>query len=907
MTAIATIAALSGAAALVFENLWFRSASIALGSSVWSSAIVLSAFMAGLASGSVGATRIEPRIKRPLHAYGWVEIAIGATGLGVLLVLPQLSGLLAPAVAPAESSLVAVNVVRFCVSFFLLAIPAAGMGATLPLLLGALAGSPAEFGGKLGWVYGANTIGALVGVLACELVLVPRIGVAGAGLVAAALNGIAALLAFARAAVQRTPARTNRARKAAAKPERVPLGRPLPFLVAGFACGAIFLAFEVATFRFLLLFFTALSTNFAVMLAVVLGGLAIGGFAATWRIRRQADVAGLLPMAALLAGTALALSYRLFPYGLSRALTLDTTLAIVVSVVIFALPLSVISGLLFTALGQALYRTGLRDARAAGLLTASNTVGAMAGSMLTGLFLIERVGLERLFLLLAIAYGAVAVLLIAAIAPASVAWRRPAVLVSMALFSGGLLLFPIGQMDAVFLRFPINALTEAGERRVALKEGQLETVQLLRADSLGRPEYYRLVTNNHSMSASDPRHRRYMRLFAHLPSILHPAPESVALFGVGLGVTAKALTEDSRFTAIDIVDLSPDIPAMVPLVFPGVDENPLADPRVRLHVEDGRFFLASTSERYDVITAEPPPPHYAAISNLYSREFFTLVADRLKPGGMATYWLPVHDLKVDEARAIVAAFTDAFPETTLWTGSGLDWILMGLKPPGGGVNDEAFRGWWTRPPASQRLREIGIERPEVLGSLFIADGPRLRAWVGGTPPLTDNFPRRISLAAPREADDTAAFVTFMTASERPVNFIASPLIESLWPEGLRAASLNEFRRQSAVDAILSLPRLTVSDLQRLFGDGPIDPLLVKALFWRHGVDFDRAHALLRDAPDFQGVGVAEYRAQVALMNGDFGEAADWLARSVSPKAAEFATIRAYCLARAERPPSPASP
>jgi spermidine synthase len=84
----AAIAALSGAAALIFEHLWFRSASIALGSSMWSSAIVLSAFMAGLALGSVGAMWAEPRLARPLKAYAWIEIAIGLTGLAVLVALP---------------------------------------------------------------------------------------------------------------------------------------------------------------------------------------------------------------------------------------------------------------------------------------------------------------------------------------------------------------------------------------------------------------------------------------------------------------------------------------------------------------------------------------------------------------------------------------------------------------------------------------------------------------------------------------------------------------------------------------------------------------------------------------------------------------------------------------------------
>ena len=102
-------------------------------------------------------------------------------------------------------------------------------------------------------------------------------------------------------------------------------------------------------------------------------------------------------------------------------------------------------------------------------------------------------------------------------------------------------------------------------------------------------------------------------------------------------------------------------------------------------------------------------------------------------------------------------------------------------------------------------------------------------------------------------------------------------------------------RQSLVDAILSLPALRVEDMRRLLGPDPRDPLLVKALFWRHYFDFDRARTLLSSTPGLQGPGVAEYRAQLALMNGNPREAADWLAQSVSPRAHELAAIRVYCL------------
>ena len=103
-----------------------------------------------------------------------------------------------------------------------------------------------------------------------------------------------------------------------------------------------------------------------------------------------------------------------------------------------------------------------------------------------------------------------------------------------------------------------------------------------------------------------------------------------------------------------------------------------------MHIEDGRQFLLLTTGRYDVITAEPPPPHNAGIVNLYSREYFDLVRERLVDGGVVTYWLPTRDLTSGEAWSITAGFCGAFPDCTLWTGYGLDWMLAGTRGLGSG-------------------------------------------------------------------------------------------------------------------------------------------------------------------------------------------------------------------------------
>ena len=82
--------------------------------------------------------------------------------------------------------------------------------------------------------------------------------------------------------------------------------------------------------------------------------------------------------------------------------------------------------------------------------------------------------------------------------------------------------------------------------------------------------------------------------------------------------------------------------------------------------------------------------------------------------------------------------------------------------------------------------DISIAEPEMLGALFLADGARLRGWAAGAPPLTDNFPRRISLTAPRDEQDTGAFLAILNTPGAVSNFASGHAVGALWPSDLRA-------------------------------------------------------------------------------------------------------------------------
>jgi len=783
---------LSGVAGLVFETLWFHQAGLALGNSIWASSLVLAAFMGGLATGNGVAAVLGQRLRRPLVGYAALEGVIGIAGIALVVSLPLLTPMLAPFLGPLQDDPRALNAVRTGTAFLLMLVPSAAMGATLPLLTRTLFARDPRFGSALGRLYGWNTLGAVVGALLAEALLIERLGIRGSAFAAGAANWLAAGLAI---AVARSRMSEDMPTAAATRPEHTPLlGRSWRTLAAAFAAGTSLLALEVVWFRFLLLTVTGTTLAFAVMLAIVLGGIGLGGLIGARWLARRGDAFRHAPLIALLAGAACVLTYACFDalpnsFGSRSALTAWETLEVALPLM---LPTSLLSGVLFTLLGEGLHEDIASAPRCAGLLAFANTTGAMLGSLLGGFVLLPKIGIETSLALLAASYGVTAALALRS-------WPRTrvagiALATAAAAFTLGLALFPRGAMETRFLAHPASRFLQW--ETVLVRETLTETLSYLRRDLFGEPYAWRLLTNSHSMSSTARRDQRYMSLFVHWPVAVHRDMRSALLISYGVGVTATALIETPSLETIDVVDISAGILDTNRIIFPEPGSYPLDDPRVRVHVEDGRHFLQTTSDRFDLITGEPPPPKLAGIVNLYTREYFSLVHDRLADEGIASYWLPTKGLFEEDAFAILRAFCDAFPKCSLWSGAGWDWMMVGSRGEIAQVSQERLSRQWNDRRVATKLRGIGIERPAQLGALFLADAAQLRALTQETPPLEDDHPKRIRDAIPRPRPFFREFMQPAVARER---FRESAFVRELLSDDLREEVLDWFDEQGLID------------------------------------------------------------------------------------------------------------
>jgi spermidine synthase len=895
--AVCLIFFLSGAAALLFETLWFRLAGLVFGNSVWAASLVLASFMGGLALGNTLAARYGPRLRRPLRVYALIELVIGATGLGLVLLLPSLTAAILPVLRPFLGQPAVLNAVRLSLSFGLLLVPSTAMGATLPLLVKTLSDLDPNFGRTLGRLYGWNTLGAAAGALAGEGALIAALGLRGTG-------AVAALLDIAAAVVAAILSRRARAPEPAA-PEATPaaLGpRGLRLLAAAFLAGAILLALEVVWLRFLLLFLSGTSAAFASMLAVVLLGIGAGGLAASLWAGRDPAAHRWLPGVALLAGLASVLSYITFDraLGLAAADYTQAPRAVFLESAWLMLVVSFLSGLLFTLTGRAL-RDVVPDAtRATGLLTLANTTGAMLGAPLAGFALLPGLGMERSFFVLALSYGVVAVLVWTAGAAGAARPRAEWLLLGAAAAGFALFtaLFPFGLMNKRYIGRVVQRFAADGSRPIELQEGLTETVLVMRRDILGEPVEYRLVTNGFSMSGTGMMSDRYMKLFVYWPVALHPRIERALLISYGAGTTALALADSAGLTSIDVVDISKEILGMAPVLFPPPGRTPLQDPRVRVHVEDGRFFLASTTRRFDLITAEPPPPKHAGVVSLYSREYFRLVHDRLAEGGVATHWLPVFLMEPGDALSVIKAFCSVFEDCSLWSGAGFNWMLAGSRGGLVPVTEEELGRQWCDPVLAPKLREEALESPAILGTTFLGDAPFLEGLTRGVAPLVDDRPYRISASPPEPAVAFPYYRSLADTTAARRRFEESAAIRRLWPAALRAETLQMFDHERALDGYLLHPEGgLVPRLEALLLALTRTSSRTLVLWLLDSQESEMRIAARADRPGAPSESVDYLRAVDAMARRDYAECARRLAavRARIPGSPRIAVLRVMAL------------
>jgi spermidine synthase len=741
---LATSLLVTGACSLIYQQLWLRLLSLVFGVTVYAAATAIGAFMAGLALGGYLAGKLADRTARPLAWYGTSEIGAGTAALLTSAALAVTEDVYVDIVDVVGHGTGVTTLARLVLSFVVLTVPATIMGASTPLVLTAASARSGRIGERTGLLYAVNTAGAIIGTLLAGFVLIGEFGVAASFRGAAIVNIVvgAAMLAASWLVFERRPTGSPAVAAVDGHPRPgqgdaslddgggatgVDSGRRRLVLAVFVVSGFVSLALEIVWFRVLILYVESTTYAFSAMLAIVLLGIALGSAVVTPLMRMRVTWLQVLAWLEVAAGVAAlcSLAFLARSYGVADALDRvvpvgrGSSREVVVIAAVTILPTALLFGAAFP-IGVRLYaeRTD-HPGEAIGRFYALNLLGGIAGTIVAGFVLLPAIGSRGTVAVLAAMLLASGVLLLV-----STGQRMPALGAALAFVLLVVVALPDPWQAAVRRRLPDHRL-------VFDAEGAQSTVWVTEVDDGGRALYLDGLVQ----ASAEPFTLLVHEQIGLLPLALHPDPRDVLVVGLGGGVTPGAMGIFDEDLDITVVELSPEVVDAASR-FEAWNHGVLDQDHVDVRIDDGRNFLLTTDERYDVITADIIQPRTPGAGKLWSAEYWELARDALAPGGIVLQWVGTDRTRV-EYELIVRTFLTVFPHATVWESGTL---LVGTTDPLR-IDADAVAATLSDGTRAAALGRVGVTSVEDLLGRYTAGPKEIVRFVGDGPLLTDDLPR----------------------------------------------------------------------------------------------------------------------------------------------------------------------
>ena len=730
----------SGCAALIYEIVWFQLLQLVIGSSSISLGILLGTFMGGMCLGSLLLPRVIPPRQHPLRVYAFLELGIGAFGALILVSMPLVGGVYTAWAGEGVASIV----FRAVIAGICLLPPTMLMGATLPAISRWVKATP-EGVAWLGFFYGGNIAGGVLGSLAAGFYLLRVFDVVTATLAAVAINVVvfasASVLARRTAYIEEPPTTGLRAAGA------------WPVYTAIALSGTTALAAEVIWTRLLSLHFGATVYTFALILAVFLIGLGIGSTAGASLARTSPSPRRALGWCQLFICAALAwAAYQLteslpyWPINPSIATTPWFTMQLdFVRCLWVVLPGAMLWGASFPLALAAVATTEHDAARLAGGVYAANTVGAIVGSLATSFILIPWIGTSHSEQVIVIVSALSALLMLEpslsmtaktssslAFAPSALSAVSGTIVLAIAMIAAGLLARGIRPLPGLLVAYGRYSATRVGQADVIYVGEGLNA-------SVAVSELSNGVRNYHNagkvQASSEPQDMRLQRMLGHLTTLIPASPKTVLVIGCGAGVTAGAVSVDPAVEHETIAEIEPLVPRVVSTYFSEHNFDVVRNPKVHVRIDDARHFVETTSEKFDAVTSDPLDPWVKGAAMLYTAEFFDLVKKHLNPGGVVTLFVQLYESNTEAVKSEIGTFLEAFPNGVVFgntnEGKGYDLVLVGQVEPTK-IDVDAVQAKLQRPeyaPVQRSLREIGMNSAVDLFATYAGRRPDLEPWL----------------------------------------------------------------------------------------------------------------------------------------------------------------------------------
>ena len=754
---------LSGAAGLIYEVVWARQLTLFIGNTAIANAAVLTAFMLGLALGSLVLGRKADAIAKPLRLYALLEILIGCYGATT----PWLFDLLQLAYAD-FAGVVGVtgpysHLPRFLIAIVAMLIPTFLMGGTLPLLVKHFAHQLSEAQSVTSRVYGINTVGATLGAFCAGFLLLPSLGITDTLLLAAIINiivGIGVYRLLAGTGSQTARADSSKPVADVSKPPGS-IRRPTLLLVGFALSGFAALLYQVVWIHSLILVIGVSIYGFSTVLTVFLGGiglgsLLIGRFVKFTEPQRTLKLAFYLQLViALSAVVSLSLISQLpilFVSGwgmFHESFPLFQAYMFFLAAIVLLVP-TILLGALFPLITGLWSNSTGAVGRGVGEAYGANALGTIAGSAIGGLFILDWLGIEGSLYLASIVSILVAVMFWYMSSPTrSTLYRLMPFPLTILLLFAFVVILP--GWDRTMLQAQVfrqsdryldgnirDEILEYMSKRHFLyyKEGIHGTVSVISTERNGLQQ--KALLNNGKTDASNSADMDTQVLLGQLPMFLHREPREVMVVGLGSGITAGSVLQNTTVENVDVIEISPEV-IEASYFFKAENHDVLNNPRTNLILADARNYLLASPKKYDVIISEPSHSWVTGVSNLFTREFLQQANNRLKDDGILVQWYHLYGVDRESLKALLESVSDVFPNYTLWYMSGGDILIVSSNEPLK-LDYQKQSEFFESDSIMADLDRIGVRSVERLMTYMLMSSDETRPLLVGQQSNTDDHP-----------------------------------------------------------------------------------------------------------------------------------------------------------------------
>ena len=731
-----TATALTGFTALCAQVIWQKHLAILTGSDARSLSLVVAIFLLGLAGGYyVFGLLTEKRNKLSrfllLKYYGYLELA---TGLYIGL-FPLYFGLLKTLSFHSANFFI----IDVLITLLALLIPTFLMGASIPLLTATLPEDSTEINTVHAKVYGWNSLGACLGTLFSGFYLIPVFGLDLSLYFVGLLNVLIALVFIGNkleGLVQKKE-----------EPKRI--SSPLPnsfFIIFVFFTGALILSLEVIFVRILNLSLGSGVYNFPIVLSIFIGGLALGSLSLKkQKISISFFVKQLFIILFLLQFTFYTAPYWSIWFNHIR-ISLSTILSnyfifyilIFLFLSLFLLPTVFFMGRLLPLAYSFLNKTKDNYGKVCGSLYFFNTLGAVFGAIIIGYLALYLFNIDVLF-------KANIYIFFLLILTMLIYVKKKAYFVILSVLGLTLLILPTqwdrSGHEVGYFRimqytpnihfkklFFLPKNRRADSQVTFFKDGPNSTVSLISYPNeykqnpniqsrlkdlfsvdLDTYSSYSIVVNGKSDSNSlgDFSTILFMLPYLHSPQ---KADLQTAFIGLGTGISAGSYTLLDDVKDIHVVEISNSVIKAIKTTDPKMNFQVMQNKKVKIIETDAFKYFTKNKKKFDIIISEPSNPWVVGVENLFTSEFYQLIAQNLRDKGVFGQWLHTYDMDIGTVEIIIKTINQVFPYAHLYKVGHRDLLIVASVnklPP---LSKKKFN----HPFVKKAYKAMGVKKAEDL-------------------------------------------------------------------------------------------------------------------------------------------------------------------------------------------------